>query len=280
MQTVYNAQNDIDAQLVVDRLAAESIQAHVVGRFLSSASGELPAQSMVRVQVDDDDAERALQIVAEWQRAMDVVEDDQPDSADELHADGQRHERAASASARSGGFGMLLAGMLIGAIGTWAVLRLPPIEDEIDYDKDGVVDERFLYRGELLTSIEYDRNGDGDVDFRFLPSHKNEGDATQLADDDFDGRFENRDDVRLGWTAITEYDADGDGFYERKDVYRLGVIEETIHLVPPSGDVVKREYFEHGTRVRSEADLNHDGAFETRWTFDEIGEPTKIESAK
>jgi len=29
---------------------------------------------------------------------------------------------------------------------------------------------------------------------------------------------------------------------------------------------------------RSEADLNNDGRFETRWTFDDIGEPIKVES--
>mgnify|MGYP003596883566 CR=1 FL=1 len=277
MQTIYNAQNDIDAQLVVDRLAAENIQAHVFGRFLSSASGELPAQSMVRVQVDDDDAERALRIVAEWQEEMNAADDNQSESTDKSDVDIQPRQPIANASATTSGFGMLLVGMFIGVFGTYAILRLPPTEDEIDYDKDGIVDERYFYRGELLSGIDYDRNGDGEVDFRFLPSHKNDGDAIHLVDDDFDGRFENRDDVRNGWTAISEYDTDGDGLYERKDVYRHGVIEETIHLIPPSGDVVKREYLEHGTRVRSEADLNHDGVFETRWTFDKIGEPLKVE---
>lgn len=51
MKVVYHAASVIDAQLVVDLLAAAGVPAHVQGSYLSGAIGELPAGEMVRVWV-------------------------------------------------------------------------------------------------------------------------------------------------------------------------------------------------------------------------------------
>lgn len=272
MQTVYNADNDIDAQLVVDRLAAEGIVAQVLGRFLSSAAGELPSQSMVRVQVADGDVERARQVVVDWQQEM-ASEPAEP--AGEIE-DTSPQAHVPQRSLQGSGIGMLLTGLLMGAAGAYALLRLPPTSDEIDYDGDGVIDERYRYSGDTLSSIEYDRNGDGSVDLRFLPSRKNEGEGIQLADDNFDGRFERRDEVARGWVSISEYDRDGDHFHETREVFRHGVLEEVIYLTPEDGSVIKRTYFEHGELKRSEADLDRNGSTETNWHFDGLGEPKQV----
>ena len=273
MQTVYNAQNDIDAQLVVDRLAAEGILAQALGRFLSGAAGELPAQSMVRVQVAESDAERARQFVVDWQREM----TSEPDVSVAEPEDATPRVRVPQHSLRGSGLGTLLIGLLIGAAGTYAFLRLPPAADEIDYDGDGVIDVRYRYNGDILASIEFDRNGDGLVDHRFLPSHTTEGDGVQLADDNFDGRFEGRDEIERDWVTISEYDRDGDGFHESREVYRHGVLDEVIHLDSRDGSVIKRAHFEHGALKRSEADLDRDGSYETQHSYDALGEPQRPE---
>jgi predicted metal-dependent HD superfamily phosphohydrolase len=64
MRAIYHAANPIDAQLAVDRLAAEGIAAHVQGGYLSGGIGELPAGDLLRVWVDDGDAVRALAVLA------------------------------------------------------------------------------------------------------------------------------------------------------------------------------------------------------------------------
>lgn len=278
MQTAYNALNDIDAQLVVDRLSDEGIEAHVFGRFLSSASGELPAQSMIRVQVADDDVVRALRIVGEWRDDMTrSANETEPEPA--AFAEGVPTVATGATRSNAGkGFGLVLAGALIGALCTYAAIRLPQSEEPFDFDDDGVVDVRYVYAGEQLKQIEYDRNGDGKTDFRDHPSTRIHGDSTQWGDDDFDGRFEYWTEIRKGWAAVTHYDTDSDGFEESRMIFRHGVAEELIFMAPPDGRVIKRIYYKSGEMERSEADLNNDGRFETRWTFDDIGEPIKVES--
>jgi predicted metal-dependent HD superfamily phosphohydrolase len=65
MKQVYHAANSVDAQLVVDLLAAAGIDAHVQGQFLSGGVGELPAGELLRVWVEDEDLERARACIAD-----------------------------------------------------------------------------------------------------------------------------------------------------------------------------------------------------------------------
>ena len=75
MQTIYHAANAIDAQLVLDLLASEGIQAHVQGGFLAGGVGELPAGDLVRVLVADGDALHARAILARGRATSGVVDD-------------------------------------------------------------------------------------------------------------------------------------------------------------------------------------------------------------
>lgn len=71
MKVVYHAASVIDAQLVVDLLAAAGVPAHVQGSFLSGAIGELPAGEMVRVWVAGEQVELARRILDEqWHGAV------------------------------------------------------------------------------------------------------------------------------------------------------------------------------------------------------------------
>jgi hypothetical protein len=274
MQTIYNAANEIDAQMLVDRLSAEGIAAHIIGSHLAGAMGELPMGGFMRVQVADADVARASTIVTEWQG---VMEKDVPDPESDSAANGSDSAPVSTRIPHGGGIWMLFAGAFIGALSTYALLRLPPNEDEVDFDKDGVIDETYHYDGVLLRSISTDRNGDGRADWRNLFSDGDDGGGTILHDDDFDGRDEARTDVRKGSYALTEFDLDGDGFYEVREVFVHGVLDERIHMAAPDGGVIKREEFVHGVLARSEADLDRDGTFETRWTFDALGEPRRAD---
>ena len=67
MQTIYNAENIIDANLVKDVLEQAGITAFVNGEYLSGAMGELPAQGLVSVSVADSDAEQAADIIKRFE---------------------------------------------------------------------------------------------------------------------------------------------------------------------------------------------------------------------
>jgi hypothetical protein len=74
MQAIYHAANQFNAQLIVDLLQSEGIEARIHGAYLAGASGDLPFGGLIRVMVDDDDASRAETIVAAWD-ALPVPED-------------------------------------------------------------------------------------------------------------------------------------------------------------------------------------------------------------
>lgn len=76
MESVYDAQNLIDAQLVCDLLLSAGIPAQVSGAGLLGAAGELPAIGVLQVLVPDDAANRARAVVADWD-AGDIPDEDE-----------------------------------------------------------------------------------------------------------------------------------------------------------------------------------------------------------
>jgi hypothetical protein len=66
MRVIYEAENLIDAHLVRGRLASEGVEALVRGEFLTGAMGELPMSGLLAVCVAEQQAERALQLLADW----------------------------------------------------------------------------------------------------------------------------------------------------------------------------------------------------------------------
>ncbi len=67
MQRLYQAQDEIEAQLLCDWLEAARIPARVLGRYQSAAAGELPALAFPWVWVlEDRDLPRARELLAEF----------------------------------------------------------------------------------------------------------------------------------------------------------------------------------------------------------------------
>lgn len=93
MLAVYEADHLIDAHLVRGRLQAEGIAAFVQGEWLTGALGELPLGGLLRVCVDEADAERACALLDAWQaEPIEAVGDDDGGLAAE--ADGELSQGA------------------------------------------------------------------------------------------------------------------------------------------------------------------------------------------
>ena len=70
MTQVYKAANVVEAQLVVDELAAGGMQAVVTGHYLSGAIGELPPSDVIGVRLlEPRHEERARALIGEWEAA-------------------------------------------------------------------------------------------------------------------------------------------------------------------------------------------------------------------
>lgn len=67
MTPVYNAESELDAQLVQDLLLGSGITAHVFGPKVAGAIAEVPATGLIRVVVEDDEADLARVLIQDWQ---------------------------------------------------------------------------------------------------------------------------------------------------------------------------------------------------------------------
>lgn len=84
MRTVFTAQHPAEAHLVVGLLEEAGIRCVVEGEMLFGARGEigLLPSSLPRVCVDDEDAARAIEVLAPHvQRAEQAARDEDPDAA-------------------------------------------------------------------------------------------------------------------------------------------------------------------------------------------------------
>jgi hypothetical protein len=68
MQIVYLADNSINAQALVMRLADEGIEAFVDGVHHQSAFGSMPIVGNVRIVCADEDAQRARELLLTWDK--------------------------------------------------------------------------------------------------------------------------------------------------------------------------------------------------------------------
>lgn len=263
MKIIYGAQDAIDAQRVVDRLAFEGIGANVLGGYLAGAAGELPMAGLVNVWVADEDESRAREVLA--------AAESEPGLPNEPEAD----DAPAVVMPRGNGggllgfMGVLALGGVIGFVIAYGQLRLPHESEYLDSDGNGVDDTTFDWRGGLLSRRLADRNEDGTPDEIILSP--DEPGATGSYDDDFDGRMETRFAYRHHQLHWLESDLDGDGHFEWRYDYRRGVLSAGT-LTRPDGSAVKQVRFKAGVLAEENFDADGDGVLETRRTFDIRGE--------
>jgi hypothetical protein len=69
MKTVFECAFGVEAHLISDVLRSEGIANTVLGEYLQGGAGELPVGRLVRVVVDDTQAESARAVIAAWESA-------------------------------------------------------------------------------------------------------------------------------------------------------------------------------------------------------------------
>ncbi|MHA6492722.1 putative signal transducing protein [Pseudomonas borbori] len=76
MLRVYEPQDLMEGELLVGMLASEGIEAHLTGRHLVGAVGELPACGLLGLMVDNQQAERARHLIAAYNGAQPLAGDE------------------------------------------------------------------------------------------------------------------------------------------------------------------------------------------------------------
>ncbi|GLO48373.1 MULTISPECIES: putative signal transducing protein [Pseudomonas] len=79
MQRIYEPESLLEAEMLAGMLANEGVEAHLVGRDLVGAAGELPLQGLLGLAVADEQAEYARQLIDAYNDAQPLV-GDEPES--------------------------------------------------------------------------------------------------------------------------------------------------------------------------------------------------------
>lgn len=84
MRRVYEPADLMEAELLVVMLASEGVSAHISGRHLLGAMGELPVSGLLGLQVEDVQAERAQQLITGYNAAQPLAGESPTDFSGEL----------------------------------------------------------------------------------------------------------------------------------------------------------------------------------------------------
>ena len=79
MQRIYEPENLMEGELLQGMLASEGVEAHLVGRDLLGATGELPVYGLLGLAVENDQAQYARELIAAYNAAL-PVPGDEPDN--------------------------------------------------------------------------------------------------------------------------------------------------------------------------------------------------------
>lgn len=248
MKTVYEASSAVEAHMLQDLLRQEDIPAHIQGEFLTGAAGELPAAGLVRLAVEDDHYLRARAAIDRWEAAT----------------VGHAPPPPKKPSSR---FAPALLGLVAGIAATYAFMRAPATTDGIDFNGDGVVDERWtLSPSGAMLETRVDRNLDGKVDYVIHLDQRGAIESAE-ADDDFDGRFETHHYYNLGNVERSEVDTDGDTLPNLRSHFKSGVLDSTEYLNPNTGFPLRVEHYSIRGLASAEIDKNNDGKLDQRLIY-------------
>ncbi|HSW03919.1 DUF2007 domain-containing protein [Aquabacterium sp.] len=259
MRSVYEAANAVEAHMLQDLLRQEGIAARVDGEFLQGAAGELPAGRLVRLVVDEDDYAPARAAIERWEAT--AVSDPTPAPP----------RRSAS------GVLVFVAGLAVGLLGCYAFLRAPISKDGIDYNQDGVLDERWTTTASgIALETRIDRNLDGKVDY---VTHFDQRGliASAESDDNFDGVFETRHRFRGGNVETTEVDTNGDGLPDLTSHFVHGVLSSIDYIDTRTGFALRVERYRLGKLSLAEVDTDGDGKLDTRQIYSATAELQRTE---
>ncbi|MBF8777762.1 putative signal transducing protein [Pseudomonas fulva] len=79
MRRIYEPESLLEAEMLAGMLASEGVKAHLVGRDLVGATGELPLHGLLGLSVADEQAEYARQLIDAYNDAQPLV-GDEPES--------------------------------------------------------------------------------------------------------------------------------------------------------------------------------------------------------
>jgi hypothetical protein len=254
MKLIYEASNTIEAHMILNLLEQAGISGRIDGEYLQGGIGELQAGGFARVMVDDSDYDAANGIVKEWDASQ----------SDRSESDPVKKNNSFS----SGVIGFIL-GIIVVAI----FYNTPITSDGIDYNGDGILDEKWTFIDGRISKTEIDGNLDGNIDL-IHKYDRQEFISSSKADDDFNGVFETRAKYSDGNMVWSESDTNNDGFYDYRMDFEFGRLDTITFIDPITEKVLKIQKYGSTKMISAEVDIDRDGVLDTVYKYDDIEEVT------
>jgi hypothetical protein len=260
MKLLYEALNAVEAHMIRNLLEQVGLSARIDGEYLQGGVGELQAMGVIRVMVEEKDYTEAKAIIQEWNA-------NQPKQGSE-----------AKTVKNKSGFITGIIGFICGVVAMGFYYNTPVIDDGIDYNGDGKLDEKWTYVNYRLSKTELDRNLDGKIDFIYLFDRKGILKSSS-SDEDFNGSFETDFSYNNGSARWQKSDTTGDGFKDYRIDFEDGTLDTITFFSPITKKPVKIQKFGAHKLKRAEVDKTGDGVMDTIFEYDSIEEVAK-ESTK
>lgn len=253
LQLLYEAQNNVEAHMLLDLLEQAGLSGRIDGEFLQGGVGEIQTMGFVRVMIEDQDYLQGKGIIEDWEASQPAVDDQKV------------------IIKKQSSFTAWLIGLVVGVSATAFFYHTPIDEDGVDFNGDGKLDETWTYTHYKLSNVEADRNFDGDVDL--IIEYDRRGFAkSSLNDNDFNGSFETDTLFEFNDVVLQKSDTTGDGFKDYIVRFDYGLVKMIEFINPVTAKPLKVQYFDQFKLVRAEIDTDRDGVLDTVYEYDDIEE--------
>lgn len=248
MKMVYEASSGLEAHMLKNLLDHENIDSRIDGEYLQGGIGELQAMGIVRLMVDETNYSRAKEVIGQWEA-------------------GQAANHSAMEAKKSKFFYGFIFGVVMSSAAIYLILSSPVGDDGIDYDGDGFLEEKWIYRAGKLSETHIDRNYDGEYDDIFYYDVKGLLKSSK-SDGDFDGFFESKTVYFHGKPLREETDSNQNGIVDLRTNYTYGVLDNIEFIDEDTGRTRKKQFFKLGKLISADYDSNGDGKFDVRYEYD------------
>jgi len=254
MKKVYESSTALEAHMVKNLLESEGVDSRIDGEYLQGGVGELQAMGAIRVVVEEDDYPQARKIIDEWESL-------QPD-------DDAGSSKSTKPSSAVNGF---VLGVVLTIGITYFISSLSINTDGIDYNADGVLDEKWTYQNGRIKETIIDRDRDGRIDAKYFFDFSGILKTAEF-DNDFDGIFEANVIYKDGNAVSEESDVNKNGIVDYRLKYKNGVLDNIEFIDEQSGRVRKRQFYKLNKLVSDDYDTNGDGVLDSHYDYDQYEE--------
>ncbi len=253
MKLLYEASNTIEAHMILNLLEQSGLSARIDGEYLQGAFGELPITGVIRVMVEENNYADANEIIRKWDAR-------QP-----------KEETQAQTVKQKSSFNAGFLGFILGVVVMAVYYNTPVTKDGVDYNGDGLLDEKWTFVNHRLSKAEIDRNSDGEIDLIYIYDRMGLVESSS-SDEDFDGVFETESYYKFGNPVWQKSDTTGDGFKDYRTDFKYGRIYTITFFDSVTKKPIKVQTFGPIKLKRAEIDTTGDGTLDTLYEYNAIEE--------